>query len=301
MAKKNILSQLVPGIVPFVVGAIAAAIVQDALKESVLQSERALLLVLMLCLLSLAFTLRKVLGKLNSRTNSLEGVIERGTNQVLVRLEGLDGQLGLKVRYIERNKGQANLFIELRRIMEQATKSIIAVNTFLPERSLPKTDPENDLESTNERRLYFDSILKRATEGRVLYKRLVQVEQEHTFQEMMRDYEYGRHFRQALDVRESNKHLVSLIKARPRRPITFVLVDDRWLMVQMDERFPYGQIHMHGFLMFDDPQQIIVRYFRDFCVAIGNDPLGSIGRSDLPELGSAPDPLSPNPESQADA
>jgi len=200
--KRTALDKSVFYLVTFVSGAIISAITEDAIKERVLHSEMAALLILTVLLVGLSFTVRSVLHTLEARTHLLESALGNRTAQILNSIEALDDQIGIKVKYVEREKGQAILFKELRSVIEQANQNIIAVNTFLSERNLPESDPDEDSDSARERRLYYDSIIQRVSDSGVVYQRVIQVENEETFAEMVGDYEYSRHFHLMLDLKD---------------------------------------------------------------------------------------------------
>lgn len=289
MGKTFSIKSLAFSLVTFIAGAIIATLAQDAIKDHILISEAATLGVLVICMVALGLMI-------NAATRSLEKV----TKDLSFWTSSLDERIGLNVRYIESQKGQAILFRELRKVVEQAEKTIIMVNTFLPERNFPEADEE----SMKQRRLYYDSIIKRIEEG-VRYERLIQVESEEVLQHILTDYEYLRHFHKVLDLKEAKRSRAGLIKAPPVRPLTFALIDDRWLVLQMNERYESGRIHMHGMFIIEDPQQTISRYFKDFYHTISLGPLGSIRRADLPPLPTDPDQTAlssaSNPIAPADA
>jgi hypothetical protein len=238
-------------IVGAVIGVVAQRLIENKLKES--WDVYALVLV-MICLLALAAMLKGL----------TKGVSEIG------------GRIGLSVRYVEREGSRAMLFRELRSIIRQARKRIIIVNTDM----MHTTDEDDDSETINERRLYFGALLDKVRKEGVFYHRVIQAEEGKALKELRRDR--LRHFHEMLETKIKHGSLIGLTRAADTRPLTFTLVDDRWLMLEVDQRDAKG-LHMEGILIFDDPQRTVFRDFERFYQSLALSPKNSIEKNDLPE------------------
>jgi hypothetical protein len=188
----------------------------------------------------------------------------------------INGRIGLRVKYVGRRESRSALYAELRSIIQQAQESIVIVNTS----SMSNTEESDDTETAKERKQYFNALLDRVRKG-VSYHRVIQGSDETLLKTLPK--ERLRHFHEMLDEKARNSSLVGLTRAAETRPLTFTLVDHRWLMLEIDQRDNLG-MHMEGILIFDDPQRTIVRDFDNFYKSITLSPMGSIERSDLPSL-----------------
>jgi len=197
---------------------------------------------------------------------------------LLNRFDELDKRIGLKVFYIDHKRGRARLFRELRRHIERAQESISIVNTADGEVSSPELDPKVLIE----RRRYYQAILKRVSGHDLYYERIIQAKNDDNLQAMLRSEEYASHFHGMLDLAEKPDPRVGLIKVPATRPMTFTIIDQRWLLLQIDQRATDGGAHMHSIMIFDDPQQLVLRHFIYFYRAIRMKPIGEVKRSDLP-------------------
>jgi hypothetical protein len=255
-----LLFQLTLSVVTFITTVVLGVVAQDFITKRLLDKWAAFALVLVMVGL---FLLSTMIGRL------------------MMSLVSIDRRIGLRVRYIEREGSRAMLFRELRSIIKQAQSSIVVVNTNM----LHSTDEDSDAETAAERKMYFSALLDKVRNDGVAYHRIIQVEENSSL--MVFKGERLRHFHDMLDAQVRYGAQIALMKASDTRPLTFTLVDDHWLMLEIDQRDSSG-LHMEGVLIFDDPQQTVFRDFERFYQSILNSTKGSIGRVDLPALSGDP-------------
>lgn len=176
----------------------------------------------------------------------------------------LRARVGVKTRYIEVNphsNDQTLVYSAAREIVERAKKNIFAVVSYRIEGT------QNIHESANKDRAgYFDALIERTKHG-VKYVRIIQV---HAGESLK--YELGgetsdsvTHYRRMIS--ESVEHHntnIGLFEVARQRPLTFVLVDNTYLIWQVNELLPSGQMRMHGILIIEDLDGTLVNSFFDF-------------------------------------
>ena len=249
-------------VITLIVGAVIGVVVQGIIEAKLRESWVYVLVLVMVCLLGLVIMVGRLMKKLSE----------------------IGRRIGLSVRYVAREKSRAILFRELRNIIKQARKRIIIVNTAM----MHSSEEDDDVETVKERGLYFEALLERARNG-VSYHRIIQAGDMTSLKDLGK--ERLRHFHSMISEKEEHGHTVGLTRVADTRPLTFTLIDDRWLMMQIDQRDKRG-LHMEAILIFDDPEQAIVRDFEKFYQAINLSPTGSIEKGDLlPLEDEAPTPI----------
>lgn len=235
---------------------VISVVAEDFFDKRLMNSWAASVLVaVMLCLLSLATMVSWLIRK-------------------LVEIEG---KIGLSVRYVESEGSRSALFRELRRIAMQAKERIIIVNSW----PLHVTERDDDPEVAAERSAYLDTLIDKVRNDMIFYHRVIQAPEGDLRLEL--GEKRLSHFYSMLDEKDRHPDRVWLTRAIERRPLTFTLVDSRWLMLEVDQKDSKG-MHMTGVLIFDDPGQMIIRDFDRFYRFIALGSKGSIERHDLPPL-----------------
>lgn len=255
-------------VITFFAGAVFATATKDFIGQQLLARSTIMSLIMVfISLLAIGFML-----KLGFQGQRAQGSL------LLSKAEEIDNKIDLKVKYVEGAKSRASIFRELRTITMQARDYICFVTTFDSAIDLPDSGDE----ATEERRLFHDSLLERARGG-VQYNKVIQLESGETFKGRHQNDGLVCHLREMLSTRENLPSQVGLIEVRPSIPMTFILIDDRYLMLEFDKRDAKGR-HMAGILIFDDPRQVITPTFRGFYQSIVNQPEGSIKLEDLPTV-----------------
>jgi hypothetical protein len=244
-----------------------------------------LLALISVCLLVISLRISQLMRRTeesHSEHDKLHSDTEALRNELRADVKELQSRVGITIKYVDRERdGRGTVYRKAREVVEKA-KERIWVLTFINEREHTgakdeKTDPEIDE--------YYETLLDRAINGGVPYRRIVQVQAGQTVGQAIQNAGYLKHFHRMLDVQESNPNLqISLQKAPTRRLTTFVLIDSTHLLWQINEILPSGTWQMHGIFIIDDPRREITQHFESFFEAMRSAVQGSIERSELPEL-----------------
>jgi hypothetical protein len=189
--------------------------------------------------------------------------------------------VGIGVTYLERKRNEANLFSQARKIVKTARKSILVLNSHLSDSILNEGDTTKD---TREREKYYDAILERVKRG-VTYERLLQLEGEQNVNSLISRKIYNAHLHKMLDVKKLNpSRSIRLIKVRAKWVTTFVLIDEKYLILETNEIINPAGMSMHGIFIFEDPKKVITTQFKKFFDEAKGDQLGRITQEELPSL-----------------
>lgn len=200
------------------------------------------------------------------------------------RMEGIYERTGIHIRYYGRSEGQsslqANLYQEASKVVQGAKRSIRVLNSFLKE----DESEQDDGRTVQARQAYLDALLKKATDGNIIYRRIIQLG------ENTRIYDnfppsYLRHFQDVLDVLAANPNLssrIGLLKSQARRLSTYVVVDDVHLIWQINEQLENGRTRMSGLFVIEDPLKLITGPFTEYFEELPySAPKGRVESSDL--------------------
>jgi ABC-type multidrug transport system fused ATPase/permease subunit len=251
---------IVQSLVMFIIGAVVSALLGEALKSG-LQAETIALLVVFVCLALMAY----VLFALVRNTDVLRD------------------RVGIKVTYLDESRfSRKYLYQQATDTVKKATKSISVVNSFIAESGTES----DDAETKKMRETYYRALLECAKTGKVKYKRIVQLGDNDSVGNLMSDdTAYAKHFCEILDAKKQNPQLdVGLISVPARRPITFVLVDDDYLIWQINQVFQENnrtKMRMQGYFLFEDPRHQITESFRAFFESFGYGNQKEVSDKDL--------------------
>ncbi len=225
-----------------IIGAVIAVLLNEMLITA-LRTETMALFVVFVCLALIAHTVFALVGN----------------------TDALRERVGIKVTYLDESRyGRKYLFEQATKTVETATKSISIVNSFMVESG----NRNDDKVTIKVHEKYYKTLLERATKGNVTYKRIVQLGPKESIVNLMSDdEEYVKHFRDIIDTKPQNSEKIGLVSAPARRPTTFVLVDDKYLIWQANQVFQDEngtKMRMQGYFLFEDPQGQITQPFRAF-------------------------------------
>ena len=254
------LYKVLQALVPFVAGAVLATLLQQAMTIGALQWSPLFLMLLFFCvgLISVMFFL--LFQEVNEIRHSV----------------------GINVTYIERKNDRANLFKRAKGIIQTAQESILVVTSFMKEGDIAK-----DQEAILERDEYYDALIDKVIEskGKITYQRILQIKEGQEVRELVESKEYQRHLHRMLDEKEGHPGLpIGLLKVPAKRVTTFVLIDGKYLIWQINELIDTDTMRMHGIFIIEDPQKEITGPFMKFFEDLKLDARGAVRRDELPPL-----------------
>lgn len=185
---------------------------------------------------------------------------------LVIRMLRLIRSSSLKVRYYQASEERdlVGIYQVCRDTVAQARDSIVAATTYLHH------DDHVDSSVANEERRFFESVLSHVRDS-------PNVKYERTIQPRARDYNVNlkSHLRSMIG---ENRCKVFYSKFCVR-PTTFLLVDKRYLLWQLDrakESDPSGRA-FHAILRINDPHEVITRHFRNYVDSLTRDPVPESG------------------------
>jgi hypothetical protein len=143
-------------------------------------------------------------------------------------------------------------------------------------------------EATNQDRVgqYFNALVQRIRESSrpLIYKRIFQVPDPTSRLPGIDNKNLIAHCREILDLHRERLHRVSMKVARRRFPFKIVLIDDNFLIIQLQEYDSTGKaFQLWGELRICDPQRELISIFREIWDQVdGDDESRSLTESDLP-------------------
>jgi hypothetical protein len=162
-------------------------------------------------------------------------------------------------------------------IIKEAKESIIAVNAW-------REEGPPDQSQTQYRQKYFEALIEAS--DRVPYKRLVQVDKNRKIATEFDKY-YVDHFKRMLEARTQNpSRQISLDAIEPVVPATFVIVDDRFLLWQLNEVGPIRREDRHKrfwmrAVVIVDGGEFVKQFKKTFVKASNNPGRQTIQKEDL--------------------
>lgn len=163
-------------------------------------------------------------------------------------------------------------------IIKEARESILAINAWREE------GPPNQSQ-TQYREKYFDELIQAS--HRVPYKRLVQVDSGRKIATEFDKY-YVDHFNRMIEEgrQDPSRPEISLFAIEPVVPATFVIVDDRYLLWQLNEVGPTRREDKHKrfwmrAVVIVDGGEFVKQFKKTFVKASNNDGKRPITKADL--------------------
>lgn len=251
----------------FIVGGLLSTIFQDFVQSQVLPSE-----LWVLAIIAVSLALITVLAA-----------------TIFTDLRQLGIQLGIKTSYYELGHeadDQASLFDAATEIVRKARISLYVVEADLVENWGDDQSRKETPKSNRARDNYYDALLDRAIHGRVVYERIFQMLDGQTIVQRVIGESKLHHYTEMLEERDVRHNpRVGLLRAPAQRLLTFVLVDDIYLLLQINEMLEDGSRRMNGILCIEDRRGDITRYFREFYDSLKRSSrIASVQLSDLPPL-----------------
>ncbi len=205
---------------------------------------------------------------------------------LMLYIEYLRSRFDITIKYLDRhNDGQSNLFREATKVIKRSKRRILVLNSFIPEIEAPEgTDEETKL-ARRERNNYYDALLESAIKRGVVYERILQIEEGMTVEDLVSNTSYTDHFHKIFDTLDNITGLpIGLLKARAQRLTTFVLIDDVYLLWQINELVSVSprQMQMHGIFVIEDHRGEIIPAFEAFFDTMKRNVLGAVQRNELP-------------------
>ena len=189
----------------------------------------------------------------------------------------LKDRIGFKVTYFEYKPGdRTKLFSQLKRLIGSSKESILVL-TYLSDLA---TD-DLTVEEGKVREEYYKSILEQVPKG-VRYERVLQIDIDDrqnnlsTLKLLKNNKFYLKHFHEIVDLMDNPRYNSNLriYKASASLLASFMIVDKKYLILEIDEVLKTGQNNIYGVFVIEDPREEITRYFENFF----NDILKTRGR-----------------------
>jgi len=201
-------------------------------------------------------------------------------------VQELRKRFDITIKYIDRQTdGQATLFREAMKVIKRSQKRILILNSFIPEIEA-KEDTDAEMKVAREaREEYYKAILDRVDKSQeVVYERLLQIEENMSVKDMVQNTGYNEHFHDLIEVRDKGCSRIGFQKVPAKRLTTFVLVDDIYLIWQINELVSGSpkQMQMHGIFIIEDYRGDIIKPFEQFFEAIKRSDVESVKHDELP-------------------
>jgi len=143
---------------------------------------------------------------------------------VLEEMENVQQAVKTQTRFIPLDEyGCDRLYAETAKIVAKAKEGIFAVNSFLLE--------EFD-DNEHSRRMYFDTLIEKSHQ--VNYVRILQIDKDESVPEMFNP-DYINHFKEMIARIDATDRTIELLRVAPKYPTTFLIIDDEWLVLQLNE------------------------------------------------------------------
>jgi hypothetical protein len=162
--------------------------------------------------------------------------------------------------------GPGKLYLESEKIITKAKREIFAVNSFT------KEELHADMQLC---RGYFKALMDKSRQ--VKYVRILQIDEGKSISELF-DPTYIKHFKDMIKqlYTPEREETIEISRVNPRYPSTFLIVDDEWLILQLNEvshktsqdsnapetDVPQRLYHMRGILIVHDPNHFFIEDFR---------------------------------------
>jgi len=226
----------------------------------------------LLCLILIThrmFNLETFANNVDASVGNLEQAFRDEADKVTKSIEGLESTFTIQVNYIDREnkESEISLFEAIKDYVDRAHESIFVVNSYLVEHS-----SAYDKESQKARDGYYRALIRKAESGVIEYRRIVQVKPDNSTLVDMANHnaDHIRHFEEMLNHAEVLSN-ISLKKAPPRRLSTFMLIDEKYLIWQINELRISNRkesIRLHGAFLIEDPQKKIIGHFLKYYQAL---------------------------------
>jgi len=194
----------------------------------------------------------------------------------------LSHSVGIKVQYYDNIRGdRAGLFKAATQFVRSAKSEVLVLNTT-------PTDDDDDDGTETERAIFYRTLLELTATG-VRYERLLQVKDNLPLSQFLFRNARLFHFHKMLEdkVRHPERPIY-LMKVPERCAATFVLIDSKRILWQIDE-FRDGNKQMQrmrGLFLIEDPTGEIALPLRHYYEAVRGNGFGAVQKTELPELPS---------------
>ncbi len=295
-----------------VIGAVASAIYTRDTPISL--TALIMLTLVFLCLAAILFTNMGLLTALDKSkkdflehshfiTKQTQDLVETGDDvrakvknieKITGAIDEIRSRVGVKITYVERGTEESkhmDVYKKVNDIINSAAECILVVNSYLVEGDLQKS------EETDARDDYYKILIDKSRKG-IDYRRILQVKpDDSTLKDLIDDKDHLRHYwEMSEEIKKGNRH-ITLKRADARRLTTFVIVDKKHLIWQINEvKFEKKEekfkevLLLHGVFIIHDPQNEIIAHFLDYfnyldwkstTKPITDDMLPSLPESDL--------------------
>jgi hypothetical protein len=124
-----------------------------------------------------------------------------------------------------------------------------------------------DAEAQREQEEYFSTLLSLVGDvnGKLRYRRIVQTEKTNPLETSLRERQAESYLKHILDMRKRyrNGQKVHLKYIDGRRPTTFVIIDNKKLLWQINQIGRGGKMEIYGMFIIEDPDKRLLQHFRD--------------------------------------
>jgi hypothetical protein len=187
-------------------------------------------------------------------------------SQIQVLVEQYNSKLP-KVKYFKvgDEETEATIYKKVAEIFKDRALSTVDIFTSY----LLEVDSE-DIEVQTARDAYFNSLIDHFKQPRssVKYRRLLQSpEEEGEKFNIEKDLEkaktYLNHIIEMDRLQKTPKTNVELRYIHKKRPTTYAIVDDKYLLWQINQIKKKGEMQMYGMFYIEDPSGVLIQYFRE--------------------------------------
>lgn len=143
---------------------------------------------------------------------------------VMEEMENVQQAVKTQTKFIALDEhGSDRLYAETAKIIAKAKREIFAVNSFLKEEFQA---------SEHSRRKYFNTLIEKS--HLVDYVRILQIDDGESVSELF-NQSYIKHFKDMLARIDAPDRTIELLRVSPKYPSTFLIIDDEWLVLQLNE------------------------------------------------------------------
>jgi hypothetical protein len=220
---------------------------------------------------------RKSLREQGKDLQGLSGNLQR-------RMKSLEAQIGMRVeRLLLAEVNSMDVLDEdaSAQLIYSVQRRLYVLDLISEDGRWPDEAMNQDLVSQ-----YFTGLAKRIRESSppLIYKRIFQVPNPNSSFPGITNSNLIDHCREILDLHRDRLHRVSVRVARQRFPFKIILIDENFLILQLQEYDSAGKaFKLWGELRISDPRRELIPIFREIWDQIdGDDESRSLTESDLP-------------------
>ncbi|MEM8557628.1 MAG: hypothetical protein AAGG50_07380 [Bacteroidota bacterium] len=181
-------------------------------------------------------------------------------------MEEIYNKVGTKVKYVgvDKHGGASSIYQEAIRYVERAESEIIVVNSYLRESGPNSIEYRNSRSELSNLNKYYKSIFKKLESNKeVEYTRIIQTDKNGKFPGRVHQKEAMDHIEKMILNNKLNDQ-ISLYQTLPTRATSFVLIDKKYLILQINRYEEDGIIRLDGGFHVEDASGEVLNHFVKF-------------------------------------